>query len=76
MPQENLLLLFDDAIDFIKHAIDSEETIYVHCNAGVSRSASFVIAYFIREHGLTFEEALNFVKAKRGCVFPNYGFQK
>lgn len=74
MPQENLLLLLDEGIDFIKHAIDKEETIFVHCNAGVSRSASFVIAYFIREHGLSFEESLNFVRTKRASVFPNSGF--
>lgn len=48
--------------------------VYVHCNAGVSRSASFVIAYLMRELAMTFEEAFTFVKQKRPQIMPNHGF--
>jgi protein-tyrosine phosphatase len=52
--------------------------IMVFCcsNAGVSRSASFVIAYMIREKGMSFDEAIAHVKKIRPCVFPNIGFTK
>jgi protein-tyrosine phosphatase len=62
MPMENLLLHFDEGVDFIKEAVDSHQSILVHCNAGVSRSASFVIAYMMREQGMHFQEAFDFVK--------------
>ena len=42
----------------------------------MSRSASFVIAYLIREMELDFEEALSFVRTRRLKVFPNNGFMK
>lgn len=33
-----------------------------------------MIAYLIREHGLSFEEAIAHVKQRRPQVFPNAGF--
>jgi protein-tyrosine phosphatase len=74
MPQENISLLFDEAVDFIKNGIDSEEAVLVHCNAGVSRSPSFVIAYFMKELSMSFDDALSYVQGKRSIVFPNQGF--
>jgi protein-tyrosine phosphatase len=46
----------------------------VHCQQGVSRSPSIVIAYLIRNHGMSYESALAFVRRKRACVKPNPGF--
>jgi predicted protein tyrosine phosphatase len=61
---------------FIKGVANSSEDlkILVHCNAGISRSASFVIAYYIREHQMDFQKAFNLVKIKREQIFPNTGF--
>ena len=42
--------------------------VLVHCLAGVSRSVSMVIAYFIREHALSDEEAFSLVKSRRKIV--------
>ncbi len=47
-----------------------------HCAAGVSRSASIVIAYYIKEKKMTFQEAYDFVKSKRNKIYPNSGFVK
>jgi O-acetyl-ADP-ribose deacetylase (regulator of RNase III)/protein-tyrosine phosphatase len=49
--------------------------ILVHCAAGVSRSASVVIAYFI-SHGQSLNDARAFVKVKRKQISPNIGFLK
>ena len=43
---------------------------------GISRSASTVIAYAMKEYGLRLEEAITNVKAKRSCVRPNQGFMQ
>lgn len=63
-----------DCINFIENALNSKENILVHCNAGVSRSASIVIAYLILKSSLSFESALALVKAARPCIRPNDGF--
>jgi protein-tyrosine phosphatase len=43
-------------------------------NAGVSRSASIVIAYLMKNRNLTFDSAYKFVKEKRTKIQPNPGF--
>lgn len=48
----------------------------VHCFAGVSRSATIVIAYLMQEHGLAYRDALAFVKQKRNHIHPNEGFKR
>jgi len=41
---------------------------------GVSRSPAIIIAYLIRNHGMTFDHAYAFLKRKRACIKPNPGF--
>lgn len=48
----------------------------VHCKMGVSRSASTVIAYAMKEFGWSLEKAYNYVKQKRSIARPNAGFMK
>lgn len=43
---------------------------------GVSRSASTVIAYAMKEYGWSLEKALNLVKQKRTIACPNSGFMR
>ena len=42
---------------------------------GVSRSASVVLAYIMKEYNYNLEQAFNFTKQKRTCVNPNNGFR-
>ncbi|XP_014671841.1 PREDICTED: dual specificity protein phosphatase 18-like [Priapulus caudatus] len=48
----------------------------VHCRAGVSRSASLVIAHLMKYEGMTLSKAYNHVKDRRRWVAPNEGFWK
>jgi protein-tyrosine phosphatase len=59
----------DDATDFIAEHI-RRGCVLVHCGAGISRSAAVVIAYLCRFAGMSYAEALAFVKAKRPQVAP------
>lgn len=43
---------------------------------GVSRSASTVIAYAMKEYNWSLEKAYNFVKQKRSITRPNSGFMR
>ena len=48
----------------------------VHCVAGVSRSATVVIAYLMRHHKVSLLHAYTYVKSKRRVIRPNFGFFK
>ena len=77
--KQNLKKHFKECIDFIKEAIDYEGgmgRVFVHCFAGVSRSATIVASYLIQEHGMTLAEAMSYIKTKRPFVNPNSGFRK
>jgi len=49
---------------------------FIHCNQGVSRSASIVLAYLINYSGMTLKQAWDFTKSKRHIIFPNEGFMR
>jgi atypical dual specificity phosphatase len=53
-----------------------ENRVLVHCLAGMSRSATIVIAYLLATTPMSTEEATEFVRSKRSIIRPNYGFTK
>ena len=72
----NILETFPKIVDRIKELRDNGHTIYVHCHAGISRSASVIILYLIKYQKYSFREAFRFVRNKRSCIQPNPGFVK
>lgn len=50
----------------------SYSQILVHCIAGVSRSVSIVLAYLIRDKGMSYEQAYQCVKSRRSIVSPYF----
>lgn len=76
VPWENLIKHFNDSNRFIKKALSSGGTIFVHCYGGVSRSATLVIAFLMQQYNMGMFEAMAYVKSKRSVVFPNPGFQR
>merc|ERR1712159_961432 len=62
-----------DCIDFIDNA-RATGAVLVHCEAGVSRSSSVVLAYLIARLDRTLEEAMNHLKMVRPCIQPNPNF--
>eukprot|EP00347_Sterkiella_histriomuscorum_P001470 403371914 len=76
MPFENLGRYFQSGINFIKQAIASGGSVLVHCYAGISRSASIVIAYLMQEMEMPMYNAMTFTRQRRPIIFPNPGFQK
>lgn len=67
---ENIYQHFKQGIEFI----DKSKIVFVHCAAGVSRSASFLIAYFMWKEKITFDKAKEKIKKCRPCINPNEGF--
>jgi atypical dual specificity phosphatase len=55
----------DELAAHIKADLDQGKSIYVHCKAGRSRSASAIIAYYMRYEGLTLVQAHDLINAQR-----------
>jgi protein-tyrosine phosphatase len=78
---ENILDYFDECCEFIHTALLSGGKIYVHCQFGISRSPTIIIAYIMRygiccekEEKFHFIDALEYVGSKRPIICPNFGF--
>lgn len=54
--------------------LKEKRNIFIHCAAGVSRSASFTIAYLMRKNKMSFDEAYKYVKDRRKIIRPNSYF--
>ncbi|XP_066546040.1 protein phosphatase Slingshot homolog 1 [Amia ocellicauda] len=72
----DLLAHWNDTYNFIVKAKKNHSKCLVHCKMGVSRSASTVIAYAMKEYDWSLEKAYNYVKQKRSITRPNAGFMR
>lgn len=73
--RKSLNEIFQITNDIISSYLSRNEKVFIHCNAGKSRSASIIIAYLIRCCGYTYDQALELCKEKRKKVQPNEGFE-
>lgn len=72
--REDIYLYFYDVVQFIDDAISQNGKVFVHCYAGISRSATLVIAYLMAIKKYTLESALELLISKRKICDPNSGF--
>ena len=78
-PNEDIFQYFDETYEFIEQSQRSQAagggySCLVHCAAGVSRSASIVLAYIMRKLQIPLSDALALLQGDRPCVQPNPGF--
>ncbi|XP_069034666.1 dual specificity protein phosphatase 2 [Embiotoca jacksoni] len=65
---------FSTAIAFIDSVKQSGGRVFVHCQAGISRSATICLAYLMHTQRVRLDEAFDFVKQRRHVISPNLGF--
>jgi len=72
-PDQFIKKKIEEAHSFVKEK-SANARVFVHCYAGISRSSSVIIYFLMREHNMTFSQALHYVKQRRPIVDPNPGF--
>ena len=50
--------------------------VLVHCQAGISRSATICIAYLMFYKNITVDQSFDWLKAKRSVISPNLSFMR
>ncbi|XP_047332575.1 dual specificity protein phosphatase 1-like [Impatiens glandulifera] len=72
----NILQYFEECFEFIEEAKRAGGGVLVHCFVGRSRSATIVVAYLMKKHGMSASKALELVRSKRPVASPNSGFMQ
>uniref|UniRef100_H2YEC7 Protein-serine/threonine phosphatase n=1 Tax=Ciona savignyi TaxID=51511 RepID=H2YEC7_CIOSA len=72
--QADISSWFDGAIAFINEEQRKGGKVFVHCLAGISRSATICIAYLITCKGVSLNDAFRYVKSRRNVISPNFNF--
>ena len=67
--EQQIILKFEIAYKFIKK--NSENNILIHCSIGMSRSASLVAFYMMKEKGWDYDTCYTYMKERRPIVDPN-----
>nr|XP_057926152.1 dual specificity protein phosphatase 2 [Doryrhamphus excisus] len=65
---------FSTAIAFIDSVKQNGGRVLVHCQAGISRSATICLAYLMHAQRVRLDEAFDFVKQRRDVISPNLAF--
>ena len=76
IPNANIVQYVPEAIKFIDRELMCGKVVLIHCAAGISRSASIAVAYFMVKYSIGYDEALARVRRGRGCACPNQGFEQ
>ena len=78
LPEADLLSALNDCIPYLLHAhLHCRGRVLIHCQAGISRSASVVIAYLVRLYGWSVRQAYEvcyearpYITSERGLCKP------
>eukprot|EP00826_Nyctotherus_ovalis_P021761 TRINITY_DN1708_c0_g1_i17.p1 TRINITY_DN1708_c0_g1~~TRINITY_DN1708_c0_g1_i17.p1 ORF type:complete len:159 (-),score=40.40 TRINITY_DN1708_c0_g1_i17:146-622(-) len=72
---ENIKMYFNESNTFVKKFLSQGKGVLIHCAAGVSRSATLMLAYVMAVKKMKFKEALVFMQKKHPVTCPNEGFR-
>lgn len=74
-PFENIIRFFPAVKQLVDLVLGRGGRILVHGNAGMSRSAAFVVAYVMERFNLSSDLAHHYVLTRRHCISVNEGFR-
>jgi protein-tyrosine phosphatase len=75
-PEQNIEQYFDKAFEFLDRMEKEKKTCIIHCHAGINRSATILLAYFIKKMQINLYDGYEFLSLLRPGVIYNIGFRK
>ena len=72
---DNMLASLDSILDIIRGHTENKQNVFIHCRAGVQRSATIVVGYLMKYNHMSLGRAMTYLKHIRDCVFypqPNF----
>ncbi|KAL9658352.1 hypothetical protein ABK040_015672 [Willaertia magna] len=73
-PRSEINKFFKEAHDFIEDCKLNNGCILIHCQAGISRSTTFVLSFLMKYFKMNLQKSYSYVKSIRSVVNPNLGF--
>ena len=64
----------DPVLKILQREIESGNNVLVHCQKGISRAPSVIMAFLIKNQKMTFEESLKLMQKQNPEAYPNLGF--
>ncbi len=71
---DNIFPLLEESLSFIDKVKEKNGKVLVHCNMGISRSSTIVIAYLMKYYKLKYEDCYAWVRQWRSFANPNRAF--
>jgi len=71
-----LLNFLPEIVEFIRTAGRNRAAVLIHCNMGISRSATIAIAFCMQQYCWNLLRAYSHIKHKRAIIRPNRGFME
>ncbi len=85
-PNANINKFFDHSSNIIDDYIKNNRNVLVHCYAGISRSATIIMNYLLKDYYIfndiydspefSLRHILNFCRGRRRIINPNVGFMQ
>ena len=64
----DLMRQLDEAVAAVAELVDAGHKTYVHCNAGMNRSPTVIIAYLVANRGMSVDDAFSWVTERHSCM--------
>ena len=61
-------------LEILNEKLSEHKNVLVHCQKGISRAPSVIMAFLIKHRQMTFDESLKFVQKQNPEAYPNLGF--
>ncbi len=74
--EQNLEQYFDKAFEFLDRMEKENKICIIHCHAGINRSATIALAYYMKKMNITLFDAYEYFSLLRPGIIYNIGFRK